>query len=100
MSQFETEGETINRARLAKKLTQKELAKILGISQSMVSDIERGLVFPNEELCAQIVSELGIYNVDIFGLFGYEFEYPATMGFIEKYMPRGIKRFLHRLVRD
>ena len=99
MSDTETTGEVIKRARLAKPLTQKELASRVGVTVSTISAIERDVVLPNAELLDLIVDELGLYNIDIFGMFGYEFEYPAMMEFIDKLPCERIKRLLKRIAR-
>lgn len=53
-------GQVIREARLAKGLTQAELAKMVGISQPSLSDIERGVYTPRTYVLFGIFKALGI----------------------------------------
>ena len=53
-------GSAIWKARLEHKITQKELAKYLGVSDKAVSRWERGAGYPNITLILKLVKTLGI----------------------------------------
>ena len=53
-------GEEIRRIRLEKEITQKELAKILHITQSELSKIEKGTVLPSAITLFNLSNELGL----------------------------------------
>lgn len=61
-------GQRLATLRKERGLTQTELAKALGLSQSMMSDYERGELRLHGELILQIVHILGISADDLFGL--------------------------------
>ena len=60
-------GDRIKEARKAKKLTQKELADIIGVRNSSISDWENNLHSPNVEQVKQLCEAL---NVDPNRLYG------------------------------
>ena len=51
--------EEIKRRRQAAKISQFEMAKLLGVTQSAVSQWENGVVFPNTKLLPKIAKVLG-----------------------------------------
>jgi transcriptional regulator with XRE-family HTH domain len=53
-------GVNVKRARLASQLTLKELASISGVSQAMLSDIERGAKIPTIEVACKISDALEV----------------------------------------
>jgi ribosome-binding protein aMBF1 (putative translation factor) len=53
-------GRRIAEARLAKDLTQKQLAKLAGINQADVSNIERGAANPTFNTLNALVSAVGM----------------------------------------
>lgn len=58
-------GENIARIRTNNNMTQEELAKAVGISQSMVTQIERGSKIPSIILANVIAKTLGADIKDI-----------------------------------
>lgn len=51
-------GENITRFRAEKGVSQRDLAEAVGISQSMIAQIERGSKMPNVALADQIAKHL------------------------------------------
>ncbi len=90
---METIGELIKRARETKGMTQKELANEVGMAQSSISLIESGKQSPSGDAMRQIANVLGLYRMDIFGLFGYEFENGPFMNVIHKLLGKYVKVF-------
>jgi putative transcriptional regulator len=60
MSNGESAGSKMARLRKEKKLTQAELAQVLGVSQRMVAACEAGERRPSPELAQRIGAELGM----------------------------------------
>jgi len=60
-------GAKIKASRKSKGINQKQLAEILKVSESMVSQYERGLKKPKIETIQKIASALGVSPVDITG---------------------------------
>lgn len=60
MNRTEGAGSEMARLRKAKKLTQAELAQILGVSQRMVAACELGERRPSTGLARRIETELGL----------------------------------------
>lgn len=58
-------GRRIRAFRKLKGFTQEGLAKKLGISVSVLGEVERGNRSPNQDLLAKIVSTLGITIEDL-----------------------------------
>ena len=52
-------GTRLKEARNQRKLTQEQLAEMLGIGTTYISDIERGAKFPSLSLFIKIVDTLG-----------------------------------------
>lgn len=65
---METIAERVARMRREKGLTQVEMAELLGVSQSVVSDYERGALRLHGELIAKVAEMLGISADEILGL--------------------------------
>lgn len=63
-------GKRLAALRKERGITQVELAERLGLSQSMMSDYERGGLRLHGELILQIVSELGITSDELLGVNG------------------------------
>jgi transcriptional regulator with XRE-family HTH domain len=63
----ETLGDRIRRYRLAKGLTQAELAKIVGASQRMINYYEVHGVSPSPELLVKIADALDVSTDELFG---------------------------------
>lgn len=55
-----TFGDRLKEARKAKKLTQKELAKILGTTESNVNNYEKNRAYPKAEAIIKICNELNV----------------------------------------
>ena len=53
-------GLNLKRARLAKQRTLKELSALSGVSQAMLSEIERGLKMPTIEVACKIADALAV----------------------------------------
>jgi transcriptional regulator with XRE-family HTH domain len=53
-------GEKIKEARLAKGLSQEQLAHLLGVRQNAISNIENGKSFPSLELALKAASLLDL----------------------------------------
>ena len=60
-------GENIRRLREGAGLTQAELGKRVGVSQSMIAQIERGRKEPSLALCRELVEALECRIGDIIG---------------------------------
>lgn len=60
-------GERMKRLRKEKKLTGKEMANILGISQGYYYDIERGDKRPTTDLIAKLCSYFGVSSDYLLG---------------------------------
>lgn len=58
-------GENIARIRTNNNMTQEELAKAIGVSQSMIGQIERGSKIPSVILANVIANTLGADIKDI-----------------------------------
>ena len=65
---METIAERVARMRREKGITQVEMADLLGVSQSVVSDYERGALRLHGELIAKIAEILGVSADEILGL--------------------------------
>ncbi|MBO4326270.1 MAG: helix-turn-helix transcriptional regulator [Clostridia bacterium] len=63
-------GDTIRRLRLAKDMTQEQLAYALGVSFQSVSRWENGTNYPDIELIPEIAIYFGISTDDLMGLSG------------------------------
>lgn len=59
-------NEALKQARLAKNLTQTELAKRIGVSRQTINMIENGVYNPTVELCIKICKEVGVTLNDLF----------------------------------
>ncbi len=59
-------NEQLKQARLAKTLSQTELAKNIGVSRQTINMIETGEYNPSLELCIKICRELGVTLNDLF----------------------------------
>jgi putative transcriptional regulator len=59
-------NEKMKQARLAKNLSQAELAKSIGVSRQTINMIENGVYNPTIELCIRICKELGVTLNDLF----------------------------------
>ena len=59
-------NEEFKQARLAKNLSQTELAKRIGVSRQTINMIENGAYNPTIELCIKICRELGVTLNDLF----------------------------------
>lgn len=59
-STLQTVGERIRAKRLALSLSQTALADKIGSSQSVISELESGLVSPNLSLLTRIAEALGV----------------------------------------
>lgn len=58
-------GENIKKFRLAKNLTQEELAKVVGVSGPMITQLERGTKTPNLLLGKDIAKALNCSLEDL-----------------------------------
>jgi len=65
---FETIAQRLVRLRREKGITQVEMAQLLGVSQSVVSDYERGGLRLHGELIAKVAEILGVSADEILGL--------------------------------
>lgn len=73
MEQFEIiDGCTLVELRNSRRMSQKELADMLGVSQSMISFYESGKCIPNNKIYQKIC--------DIFGVSEDELEMSSTVG--------------------
>lgn len=61
-------GQRLALLRKEKGITQKELAERLGVTQSMISDYENGVMRLHSELIAQLTTILGVSSDDLLGL--------------------------------
>ncbi len=59
-------NEALKQARLAKNLSQTELAKRIGVSRQTVNMIENSAYNPTVGLCIKICKELGVTLNDLF----------------------------------
>lgn len=59
-------NEELKQARLAKNLSQTELAKRIGVSRQTINMIENGAYNPTIELCIKICKELDVTLNDLF----------------------------------
>lgn len=59
-------NEKMKQARLAKNLSQAELAKSIGVSRQTINMIENGAYNPTIELCIRICKALGVTLNDLF----------------------------------
>lgn len=59
-------NEELKKARLARNLSQAELARKVGVSRQTVNMIENGGYNPTVELCIRICKELGVTLNDLF----------------------------------
>ena len=59
-------NEKMKQARTAKKLSQADLAKSIGVSRQTINMIENGGYNPTIELCIRICKELGVTLNDLF----------------------------------
>ena len=58
-------GETIKNLRIAKNMTQEELAAEIGVSRPFVTQIERGTKIPTLLLCVDLARVLGCDITDL-----------------------------------
>lgn len=65
---MQTFGERLKKARKAKKLTQKELAEIIGTTESNVGHYENDRAYPKAEAIIKICLELNISSDWLLGL--------------------------------
>ncbi len=65
---METIAERVARLRREKGLTQVEMAELLGVSQSVVSDYERGALRLHGELIAKVAEILSVSADELLGL--------------------------------
>lgn len=65
---METIAERVARLRKEKGITQEEMAQMLGVSQPVVSDYERGDLRLHGELIIKLAAILGVSADDILGL--------------------------------
>lgn len=66
MNKRSAAGSEMARARKAKKMTQAELAAILGVSQRMIAACESGERRPSPEVAKRIGAELGMPWTDFY----------------------------------
>lgn len=59
-------GARLREARMAKNLALRELSRRIGVSASMISQLERGAVMPSVATLYRLVSELGISMDELF----------------------------------
>lgn len=59
-------NDAMKQARLAKNISQTELAKKIGVSRQTINMIENGGYNPTIELCIRICKELGVTLNDLF----------------------------------
>ncbi len=59
-------NEKMKAARLAKNISQTELAKNIGVSRQTINMIENGVYNPTVELCIRLCKELGVTLNDLF----------------------------------
>ena len=59
-------NEELKKARLARNLSQAELARRVGVSRQTINMIENGGYNPTVELCIRICKELGVTLNDLF----------------------------------
>ncbi len=59
-------NEKMKAARLAKNISQTELAKNIGVSRQTINMIENGVYNPTIELCIRLCKELGVTLNDLF----------------------------------
>ena len=64
----ETVGQRISRIRKQNGLTQRELAKIIGINQALITDYERGKLRLHAEMLARFSIALGVSTDELIGL--------------------------------
>jgi len=65
---LETLGQRIARKRKEKGLTQVELAKLMDLSQVLISDYERGRLRPNPELIVKFAATLKMTTDELLGV--------------------------------
>lgn len=53
--------------RVAKNISQRELAKAIGVSRNTINRIELGIVVPNLDTCKRICDYLGVTLDEVFG---------------------------------
>lgn len=53
-------GEKMKKARIAKKLTQEQMAEKLGVNKGTISHYEKGKTFPGEEKLVMIAKALNV----------------------------------------
>lgn len=63
----------LRRERLARELSQQEMAALLGTTQSQISKYENGETLPSLESAAEIAKKLGISELELL--------YPERYGF-------------------
>ncbi len=59
-------NDKMREARIAKNMSQTELAKRIGVSRQTVNMIENGAYNPTIELCVRLCRELGVTLNDLF----------------------------------
>ena len=60
---YEKRRKIIRYARKAQRITQKELADAIGVSQPYLSDIERGFRAGSADVIARIAKQLSIHDL-------------------------------------
>ncbi len=89
-------GKEIRKARKAKKLTQEELADLVGVSRSAVYDWERGKYSPTGERAVRLAKTLGLSPTAFFpaSLLNSNNQHePPEMGATRISLPEGAKLF-------
>lgn len=66
-SSIERTAARLRKARLAKKLTQSQVAKKAGVSDNHYAQIERGEKNPTTSTFSNIIDAIGVSSVDILG---------------------------------
>lgn len=61
-------NDMLKAARLKKKLTQPEIAKVLGVSAQFVSNMESGKAYPPANLFNKYMKKLGLPTIATFNL--------------------------------
>lgn len=66
MAEGETLGDRIRRERLAKEMTQRELAERVGVGVPHISKIEANRESPSDELLANVAEQLSVDADELF----------------------------------
>jgi transcriptional regulator with XRE-family HTH domain len=73
-------GESLHRLRVARKMTLEELARIAGVSKSMLSEIERDKANPTIAMAWRLANALGLSLNQLFAPGGRESETVRVVG--------------------